>query len=266
MDNFNPLDELSLVKVLYVEDDNDIREEIADFLKLEVGELIIATNGKDGLEKFIQHLPDVIITDIQMPIMDGLKMAEEIKNINKYTPIIVTTAFNENEYLLKSINIGIDKYVLKPIDLTLLLDSIYKSVENKILHEKLQAKREYINFILDTTPNFMVVTSGEDLEYINKTLLSYLGYQTIEEFKKSNACVDDFFCRKDGLKYNKESGKTWIQHIIENPKVEHIAYFCNQNFESCNNIKAYLIKFNSFSKFNKYIFSFTDISDSSNKY
>ena len=184
MSEFNPLNELQLVKVLYVEDEDDIREEIEEFLELEVGELIVAKNGQDGLEKFKLHSPDVVITDIQMPIMDGLKMAQEIKKIDKLTPIIVTTAFNENDYLLKSINIGIDKYVLKPIDLNVLIDAMFKSVENKILQDKLKAKKEYINFILDITPNFMVVSNGEDLEYINQTLLSYLGYQSLDEFKK----------------------------------------------------------------------------------
>lgn len=260
MNNFNPMEELSLVKVLYVEDDDDIREEIVDFLELEVGELIVAKDGEEGLSKFKEHSPDVVITDIQMPIMDGLKMAEEIKKINPLTPIIVTTAFNENEYLLKSINLGLDKYVLKPIDLTLLMNSIFKSVENKILQDKLKAKKEYVNFILDTTPSFMVVTNGEDLEYINKTLLSYLGYQTIDEFKKSHSCLEEFFCRTDGTKYDEKNDTNWIQHIIENPEVEHIAYLCNKSFANCT-IRPYLIKYNSFNKFNKFIFSFTDISE-----
>ncbi len=259
MSEFNPLDELQLVKVLYVEDEEDIREEIEEFLELEVGELIIAKNGQDGLEKFKEHSPDVVITDIQMPVMDGLKMAQEIKKIDKLTPIIVTTAFNENDYLLKSINIGIDKYVLKPIDLNILIDAIFKSVENKILQDKLKAKKEYINFILDTTPNFMVVSNGEDLEYINQTLLSYLGYQSLDEFKKNHACLDDFFCRRDGEQYEDNSTNSWIKHVIENPNIEHIAYLCNKSFSDCT-IRPYLIKYNAFAKFNKFVFSFTDIS------
>lgn len=115
------------ISVLYVEDDADIRRHLAEFLRRRVGKLYIAANGQEGLELWRQHRPEVVVTDIMMPVMGGLKMAELIQRENASVPIIVTTALNETESFLKAIDLGIDKYVIKPINTELLLHAIQKS-------------------------------------------------------------------------------------------------------------------------------------------
>ncbi|MCD8541162.1 MAG: response regulator, partial [Aliarcobacter cryaerophilus] len=71
---------------------------------------------------------DLIISDINMPILNGLEMIKKIKDINKNVPIIVTTAFSNKEYLLEAIDIGVDKYVLKPVDVSKLLQAMSQSL------------------------------------------------------------------------------------------------------------------------------------------
>jgi two-component system cell cycle response regulator len=110
----NRLDQnhLKTLKVLYVEDDPDTRKQCSDFLTRPVGTLITASNGAEGLEAFIKNRPDIVITDIMMPVMDGLTMAKEIRGIAPTVPIIVITAFEQTDYMMRAINIGIDKYVV----------------------------------------------------------------------------------------------------------------------------------------------------------
>jgi diguanylate cyclase (GGDEF)-like protein/PAS domain S-box-containing protein len=110
--------------VLYVEDEADAREELAQFLSRRVKTLYTAADGKQGLEQFIEHRPDIIVTDILMPMMNGLDMAHEIKQISPDTPILITTAFNEADFFLRAIELGIDKYVLKPIKAQKFLTSL----------------------------------------------------------------------------------------------------------------------------------------------
>jgi serine phosphatase RsbU (regulator of sigma subunit) len=117
---------LNTMRILYVEDDEDIRSLMVQRLKRHVGELITAADGKQGLALFEQHRPDLVVTDVQMPEMDGLAMASAIKAINRDTPIIVTTAYSDAEYLLQAINTGIDGYVVKPIKIGLLLETLNK--------------------------------------------------------------------------------------------------------------------------------------------
>lgn len=114
------------VRVLYVEDDDDTREGVSDSLKLRVKVLDLAKDGKEGLELFKKGQYDIIITDIKMPVMNGLEMAREIKAINRRIPIIITTAYNDTDLLVECIDAGVNQFVLKPIILTKLLESIDK--------------------------------------------------------------------------------------------------------------------------------------------
>jgi len=89
----NGLDQnyLKTLTVLYVEDDDDTREQFSEYLRHPVGTLITAGNGAEGLEAFITYAPDIVITDILMPLMDGLTMSCEIRGRAPQVPIIVLT-------------------------------------------------------------------------------------------------------------------------------------------------------------------------------
>ncbi|KLD96053.1 EAL domain-containing protein [Aliarcobacter butzleri] len=126
----NNISILKNMSILYVEDEKDLREVTHEILKSFTKNQYIAENGQEGLELFKKYEKniDLIVTDINMPILNGLEMAKEIKNINPNIPIIITTAFSNKEYLLESIDIGIDKYVLKPIDIAKLLQAMSQSI------------------------------------------------------------------------------------------------------------------------------------------
>ncbi len=117
------------VKVLYVEDDPSIREITTQLLQRRVRDIIPAENGIAGLELFKKTKPDIVITDIRMPVMNGLEMAGEIRKIDRDVKIIVTTAHNDTEYLINAIELGIDHYILKPIQMNKFVDAIRKCVE-----------------------------------------------------------------------------------------------------------------------------------------
>lgn len=126
----NNISILKNMSILYVEDEKDLREVTHEILKSFTKNQYIAENGQEGLELFKKYEKniDLIVADINMPILNGLEMAKEIKNINPNIPIIITTAFSNKEYLLESIDIGIDKYVLKPIDIAKLLQAMSQSI------------------------------------------------------------------------------------------------------------------------------------------
>lgn len=126
----NNISILKNMSILYVEDEKDLREVTSEILKSFTKTQYIAQNGQEGLELFKKYEKniDLIVTDINMPISNGLEMAKEIKKLNPNIPIIITTAFSNKEYLLESIDIGIDKYVLKPIDISKLLQAMSQSI------------------------------------------------------------------------------------------------------------------------------------------
>ncbi len=127
---------LKNMRVLYVEDDSATREELGEILAYWVKTLDIATNGQAGLALYSEKRHDLVVTDIQMPIMGGLVMSAEIRRIAPRQPIIVLSAYNDVEFLFRAIELGISQYITKPVNVEKLLGKIAE------IAEVLQAKQE----------------------------------------------------------------------------------------------------------------------------
>jgi putative two-component system response regulator len=147
---FDP-DFLKTLSVLYVEDDEEIRELLSRFLRHWIGTLHIATNGQEGSEAFLEHHPDVVVTDIKMPVMDGLEMASVIKASSREVPIIVITAYSERDYFIRAIEIGVDQYVTKPVNTDTLLQAIYKSARHRFHQLEMEKAEKLIVDALEQT-------------------------------------------------------------------------------------------------------------------
>ena len=128
---------LKQITLLYVEDEEDARHQFTLFLQRLVGRLIVAENGAEGLAAYLEHRPQIIITDILMPVMDGLVMAQGIRDSDRTVQIIVLTAFEQLDYLKKSINIGVNKYVTKPVNGFQLHTTLLECITELRAHEQL---------------------------------------------------------------------------------------------------------------------------------
>lgn len=104
------------LKILYAEDDHQSRESYVVVLKHYFEEVIEATNGLEALELYKMHEPDIILTDIKMPLMDGLEFISKVREDNKETAIIVLSAYSDHEKLLKAIPLGLSDYIIKPVN------------------------------------------------------------------------------------------------------------------------------------------------------
>ncbi len=121
--------------LLFVEDDPGTQEQMSMMLKDEVKEFYQAYDGAAGLELYKNKKPDIILTDINMPILSGLDMADKIKKIDTDQPILMLSAFDEKDILLNAINIGVNGFIVKPIEMTQLIDKlnqIAQNLQNKI--------------------------------------------------------------------------------------------------------------------------------------
>lgn len=172
MDNLTILDDLS---ILYVEDDSLIRAGIADFLRRRTSQLYLAENGQEGLDIFIKCRPDIVITDILMPVMDGLQMAQEIKALDHNVPIIVTTAFNESDLFIKAIDIGIDKYILKPLDRARLLQSLKEVAWQLSAYKKLKLSALAFQ---ESSEGIMITDTNNQIVFVNPAFTTITGYQS----------------------------------------------------------------------------------------
>jgi YesN/AraC family two-component response regulator len=130
------------IPLLYVEDDLGTRALINEVLKRRAQTVYLSENGKEGLEMFEKYKPRIIISDIKMPVMDGLTMIRKIKAIDKDVQTIVTTAYADTGYFLDAIGIGVDQYLLKPIDSDRLITAVDKCAIIIMHEEELRKKNE----------------------------------------------------------------------------------------------------------------------------
>ena len=153
------------MKILYVEDELEAREALSKYLKRRYGKIFTAVDGVDGLNVFMEQLPDLVIADLYMPNMDGLDMIREIRKISPEAYIIVTSAVNDVDVILKSVDVGINKYLLKPIKPEELIGAISEYLESIVQKQKAleplegenkkqiedKIKKEFTSFLKNTT-------------------------------------------------------------------------------------------------------------------
>jgi len=123
------------MSLLYVEDDLFIRQQFSRIIQRMVGKLFVAENGQEGLDMYRMEHPDIVLTDIEMPKMNGLDMAEKIKELNHDQSILIMTAYNQDDKFLRAIDIGVDKYVVKPVKISQLKNSLF-TVAKQIFFKK----------------------------------------------------------------------------------------------------------------------------------
>lgn len=246
---------LSKIKLLYVEDENIIRESLARFLKRRIKLLYVASNGQEGLELFKKHEPDIVLTDIRMPIMDGLTMIEKINAIKK-AAIVITTGHNDEKYLLDSIDLGVNKYVKKPIDQKKLLDALEYIALTIWQGKEIDDKNHFIQSVMDISPQFLMVTEDSKISYMNKSFLNFLGFNSLEEMVSSNKTIDDFLVVKSNEFYKNKIFEEWIEEIFIHPDIDYV-----MNMKSAvdpDEIYTYLVRVNEIPD-RRYLFSFSDI-------
>lgn len=112
---------ISQLKVLYIEDDDMTREELARYLKKRVGQLTATDSCEKAIDYFAKEVVDLVITDLRMPGMNGLQFIERLRSVGNNTPVIITSAFSDSETILQAVDLGIVKYVVKPIALDALM-------------------------------------------------------------------------------------------------------------------------------------------------
>jgi PAS domain S-box-containing protein len=183
IDNFTQ--ELTL---LYVEDNEDAAEVTTMLLEDLFDTIIVAKDGVDALDKFHKYNIHIILTDINMPNMNGLELARKIKEIDFEMPVILLSAHNESKLILESIDIGVDGYILKPIDLEQ-LSQVIRKIAQKLYYKFQSQANEHLLKTYQHATNESALVSKTDtrgiITYANESFCKVSGY-TKEELIGAN--------------------------------------------------------------------------------
>ncbi len=187
--------------VLYVEPNQEINESVSKFLTTFFKKVYIAKNGKEGCEIFVKDFQstksiDFIISEIEMPVKNGLDMIKDIHLINESIPFVLLTDKSDSKYMLEAIKLGVSHYVTKPVELDNLLEQLEDICSQKFQLQKFINKekelQEYINII-----NNVAIVSTTD----TRGIITY---------------VNDIFCKTSGYVENELIGKS--HNIIRHPE------------------------------------------------
>ena len=126
-DIFNQLSDYTL---LFVENEEGIRKNFHEYFAMIFKEVYIASNGQEGFEQYNEHKPSLIITDIKMPIMDGIELVKKIRQNDQQTQIVIISAHTDLDFLLTSIPLGLIEYVVKPLNEDKLGSVFKKFIQN----------------------------------------------------------------------------------------------------------------------------------------
>ncbi len=211
---------LKNLTILFVEDENSIRTALKKAISDEFKEFMLARDGSEGLKKFQKYKPDIVITDIMMPVIDGLEMSREIKKISRDTPIVVLSAFDEKERLMNAINIGIDKYLMKPIDTDELLNTLeYISKDLLSLGDNIDLGNGYI---FDKIAR-VLIKDGKTIPLTKKELLfisilvknlgAYVLHEELKKYVWTNKNVSDAAIRTFVKRVRGKTDKNFIENI-----------------------------------------------------
>jgi DNA-binding response OmpR family regulator len=148
------------ITILFAEDEKRLAKIMSSAIEDYFGKFIIALDGEEALKKYHKIRPDIIITDIMMPKMNGLELAREIKSIDEDLPIIILSAYSHTDMLLQAIDIGVTKYFIKPFNPDELLEYLATLIP-KIRNNK----------VVDLVDNFKFDIKNKKL-YQNETEVS----------------------------------------------------------------------------------------------
>ena len=227
MEHLHSLMELGKdLDVLYIEDDQTLQNETKKILERIFKSVDVAPDGQQGLDAFSTKTYDLLITDIEMPNMDGLTMSRHIKKLNDEIPIVVVSAYSNTDYLLDAISIGINYYILKPIKMPRLIDTLF-SVVKRIIDKKLadeyrqkeinetisRSNEKILAQITNISPNPVILYKGNSIVFINTAFKNLFEADELKVLINNELNLREFLNQKMSVDQMFKNKNDFIEHL-----------------------------------------------------
>ena len=197
------LEKTKNLTVLFIEDDENFRIETKEILEKIFFHVETATNGLEALDKYSSYYKrkkifyDIVITDINMPISNGIELTEKIYSLNQYQFIIVISAHEESDYLLSLVNLGIEQFLTKPLELEKLIET-FNNVAIKVLNAKTLKLKENIiqlkhNFNWDQKNNILLNHDKQINLSKNEIILMNILVKNNQKISSNEEMIDKIF-------------------------------------------------------------------------
>ena len=221
--------------ILYVEDEKNIQEELAEVIGMFCEELYLADDGVQGLKQYKEHHCDIVISDIKMPFMDGIEMSKKIKEIDNDAHIVFTTAFSDVEFFQEALKLQVDGYILKPMVLELLEKKIKAIIATINLKEELEQKEQML------IQQSKLASMGEMIgNVVHQWKQPLSGIAMSANNLKVDCALDNI--QKETLEHYADDILTQIQYLSKTIDDFRNFFKPSQNVNMPYNLKEYIIK------------------------
>jgi CheY-like chemotaxis protein len=211
------------LSIIYAEDDLVVQEQVKSFLEKFFDDVRVSSNGEDALLQYNARYCDILVTDVAMPKLDGIELCNAVLQINPDQKIVVVSAHNESYYLMKLIDLGVDKFLLKPFDNKKFLKSMYsislelfEKSERARLQNELCETYEATQLLIDTIDDILIILENDIVMRANLAFLQMSGFKDIEEFNKSGGRIDSLFIHAKGY-VSHQNNSELLEGIQNNP-------------------------------------------------
>lgn len=199
VNNLDQIDKKTELSILLVEDEEISRIFLVKLLSGLSNKVLTASNGEEGLEMYIKHKPDIIVSDVSMPYMNGIEMSRIIKSKDPNALIILTTAFNDTQLLVDAIEIGISNYLIKPVKKAHFIKALTKAIETKTREREFEEQNFHIKKLsraVELSPSMLLILDNDrNIIYANPKYIESSGFslKEITEGTASDLEVDALF-------------------------------------------------------------------------
>ncbi len=201
------------ISLLFVEDDKIIRNIYSQILTQHVSKLYTANDGEEGYNSYLKNTPDLILTDIKMPVMNGLDMIKKIRVNDKSMRILIMSAYGESRFFLKAIETGVKGFLVKPVETEHLLNVIREQANDILLEKRFEeeaAKRLLAEKELDRGERILRALSQATATFFSQGVND----RTVNEVLKLIGERADF-SRVHIFGLHETDGEEFLSHIYE---------------------------------------------------
>ena len=231
-----PLDEALIreaqeMTLLYVEDNPDAREMTTMLLEDFFGTVIVAADGEEGLVQFTAHSVDMILTDISLPKLSGIEMLRRIRKNDPNVSMVILSAYGDEDYLVDSIDVGVDGYLKKPINIDAFFELTSRIVQKYRFAKETQNRMRFLEAHQQATDLNALVSKTDPngiITYVNDAFCAVSGYSREELIGKSHNIIrhpdnpDEMF--REMWKTIKEEKQVW-RGVVRNRAKNGKSYY-----------------------------------------
>jgi len=243
--------------ILYVEDNDVLRKSAYKVLNKIFKKVHTASDGEIGLEIFKKLSPQIVITDIEMPNMNGIEFARHIRDINSEAKVIFMSAYDTKEYLVQAIELGIVRFLKKPVSITEFAEVLDFTIHEIKKMQNSMMFHAHLKNVFNYQSSIVLMMKKTDIVFANQMFLNYFEVETIDEFLKIHTNLGNLFLKHDSFLYN-DDDQNWFHEVSSNPQKIYNIKLQNKD----EDFKHFILKYQNIPDNESYgILSFDDVTE-----